>query len=304
MAPDSFDPYHEWLGIPPQEQPPNLYRLLGITLFEENAKVIEHAADRQMAHVRRFQATYPSEASEILNHLAKARVTLLTDRKLEYDKTLQQPENLASDEIRIEGKIWYVCFGSEVRGPCTADELQELVRQGQVAYDTLIRKGHGGRWVVAKNVQGLFDIPVIASPPPVSQQEKVPQQEDMTTPVNSRDLPQDRNAAAEFDLTGEFLDDLYAESPPGVTTIAEPDLGGEFLDDLYAESPPGVTTIAEPDLEGEFLDDLYAESLPGVTSLPPVRRKTLFRFEFWHWVAAIATTVWPIRKSYTNRPRS
>ncbi len=27
--PDSFDPYHRWLGISPKDQPPNRYRLLG-----------------------------------------------------------------------------------------------------------------------------------------------------------------------------------------------------------------------------------------------------------------------------------
>ena len=26
----NFDPYYKWLGIPPEEQPPNHYRLLGI----------------------------------------------------------------------------------------------------------------------------------------------------------------------------------------------------------------------------------------------------------------------------------
>ena len=37
--PESFDPYHRWLGIPPREQPPNHYRLLGIDLFEADADV-------------------------------------------------------------------------------------------------------------------------------------------------------------------------------------------------------------------------------------------------------------------------
>lgn len=32
--PENFDPYHKWLGIPPEEQPPHYYRLLGIKLFE------------------------------------------------------------------------------------------------------------------------------------------------------------------------------------------------------------------------------------------------------------------------------
>lgn len=30
--PDRFDPYHQWLGIPPKDQPPNHYRLLGVSL--------------------------------------------------------------------------------------------------------------------------------------------------------------------------------------------------------------------------------------------------------------------------------
>ena len=43
--PGAFDPYHEWLGIPPEEQPPNHYRLLGIPLFEPDPQVIRHAVE-------------------------------------------------------------------------------------------------------------------------------------------------------------------------------------------------------------------------------------------------------------------
>ena len=42
----AFDPYYIWLGIPPEEQPPHHYRLLGVTLFEENFEVIEGAVNR------------------------------------------------------------------------------------------------------------------------------------------------------------------------------------------------------------------------------------------------------------------
>ena len=34
-----FDPYHKWLGIPPDQQPAHHYRLLGIGLFESDADV-------------------------------------------------------------------------------------------------------------------------------------------------------------------------------------------------------------------------------------------------------------------------
>ena len=45
---ETRDPYHAWLGIPPKDQPPNHYRLLGLELFEENRDVIAVATDRTM----------------------------------------------------------------------------------------------------------------------------------------------------------------------------------------------------------------------------------------------------------------
>ena len=42
---ERFDPYHRWLAIPPKDQPPNHYRLLGVELFEADPDVIENAAD-------------------------------------------------------------------------------------------------------------------------------------------------------------------------------------------------------------------------------------------------------------------
>lgn len=48
-----FDPYHRWLLIPPSEQPPNHYRLLGLQAFESSVEVIENVAARQSTHVRR-----------------------------------------------------------------------------------------------------------------------------------------------------------------------------------------------------------------------------------------------------------
>ncbi len=87
----SFDGYHVWLGIPPSEQPPNHYRLLGIAVFESDLDVIDHAADRQMAHVRTFQAGKNGAVSQqILNQLAAARICLLNaGKKSAYDEELR-----------------------------------------------------------------------------------------------------------------------------------------------------------------------------------------------------------------------
>lgn len=88
---DTFNGYHVWLGIPANEQPPNHYRLLGIALFETDLDVIDHAADRQMAHVRTFQSgRHQSLSQQILNELAAARLCLLNaEKKTAYDESLR-----------------------------------------------------------------------------------------------------------------------------------------------------------------------------------------------------------------------
>lgn len=87
-----LDPYYQWLGIPPKDQPPHHYRLLGLELFEANPAVIENAADQRMAHVRTFQIGRHAEWSQrILNELATAKICLLnSEKKAAYDYALQQ----------------------------------------------------------------------------------------------------------------------------------------------------------------------------------------------------------------------
>ncbi|MDY0170460.1 MAG: formylglycine-generating enzyme family protein [Thermoguttaceae bacterium] len=97
--PESFDPYHRWLGIPPKHQPPDYYRLLGIEQFESDREVIRDGADRQMAHVRTYQLGECSALSQkILNELAGARACLLnSERKAAYDERLR--EQLAGQAV-------------------------------------------------------------------------------------------------------------------------------------------------------------------------------------------------------------
>ncbi|MBI3838656.1 MAG: hypothetical protein HY288_12080 [Planctomycetia bacterium] len=96
----TFNGYHVWLGIPPNEQPPNHYRLLGIAAFEVDLDVIEHAADRQMAHVRTFQSgQHRALSQQILNELAGARLCLLNPEK----KTLYDQELRAKIDEAVKG---------------------------------------------------------------------------------------------------------------------------------------------------------------------------------------------------------
>lgn len=89
---EEFDPYYIWLGIPPHEQPPHHYRLLGLQLFESDPHVIQNAADRQMVHVKaQAHGRYGAYSQAILNHLSAARICLLNpDTRQAYDATLRQ----------------------------------------------------------------------------------------------------------------------------------------------------------------------------------------------------------------------
>lgn len=87
---EKFNPYHQWLGIPPKDQPTNYYRLLGVEIYESSSDVIASAADRQMKHIRSFQtgqrATY---AQQLLTEISAAKVTLLNPaKKSAYDAFL------------------------------------------------------------------------------------------------------------------------------------------------------------------------------------------------------------------------
>jgi len=91
---EAFDPYHKWLGIPPAEQPPNRYRLLGIELFEDDPDVIENAADQRMAHLRSFSTgKNAAVAQRLLNDLAAAKVALLDPaEKAAYDEKIRSKQ--------------------------------------------------------------------------------------------------------------------------------------------------------------------------------------------------------------------
>jgi hypothetical protein len=85
-----YDPYHKWLGIPPHEQPPTHYRLLGIAAFTSDPDVIEHAAEKRIALLRSVPAGPDfKDAQRLLSAIAAARHCLLAPKhKHEYDRWL------------------------------------------------------------------------------------------------------------------------------------------------------------------------------------------------------------------------
>jgi hypothetical protein len=91
---EHFDPYYTWLGIPPEEQPPDHYRLLGIRRFENNAEAIANAVEQKTTHLRSHLGGPRAPAAEgLLKELSQARECLLNpDRKGAYDRELRQKD--------------------------------------------------------------------------------------------------------------------------------------------------------------------------------------------------------------------
>ncbi|HUT92094.1 MAG TPA: hypothetical protein VMY37_21550 [Thermoguttaceae bacterium] len=92
---DPFDPYWQWLAIPPAEQPPHHYRILGLRLFETDRPMVARAARARIEHVRScHDGSHPEAAERVLAHLAAARDTLLSpELKAQYDNLLVQRES-------------------------------------------------------------------------------------------------------------------------------------------------------------------------------------------------------------------
>ena len=88
---EMFDPYWEWLEIPPEDQPPNFYRLLGLNDFEDDLAAIDAAAKQTTAYLHPMAAGPNRESvQKLLSEVAKARRTLLgSEAKQAYDQSLQ-----------------------------------------------------------------------------------------------------------------------------------------------------------------------------------------------------------------------
>jgi hypothetical protein len=92
-----FDPLHKWLGIPPHEQPPNHYRLLGLATFESDPDVIDAAADKQLTFLHDLtNGEYAEEAEQLSNQVSAARLCLLNKQKKQAydDSLLHRPERM------------------------------------------------------------------------------------------------------------------------------------------------------------------------------------------------------------------
>ncbi len=252
---EDFDPYYHWLGIPPQEQPPNHYRLLSLQLYEPNEEVIQHAVDRLMAHIRTFQAGQRAgESQKLLNEISRARICLLNSaKKADYDSELRKSLSVAPPPARAPAAA------PPARTPETAVLRSNTTPPPKtVQVDARPRKvSRAGPWwwvglttvLACAVVAGILISPVLF-PNRDEKKARVAKKKDQTEIVETdlgKSSPPDEEAH-------EQKDDENSTDSPGTAPVIPADKPAEPPDDV----PPStsVTTTrpnaVEPDLVFEL----------------------------------------------------
>jgi formylglycine-generating enzyme required for sulfatase activity/Leucine-rich repeat (LRR) protein len=134
QPPTPFDPYYKWLGIPPEEQPPNHYRLLGVRLFEEDRDVIQAAAERQTVFLRNVAlGKHSMESQQLLNEIQRAKLCLLIpEEKTAYDARLRQELAAKAAAAPAAGEKAGAALGAGLPTPPTERSPAPSAREGEV----------------------------------------------------------------------------------------------------------------------------------------------------------------------------
>jgi hypothetical protein len=130
---NDFDPYYKWLGIPPRDQPPNHYRLLGIELFESDREVIDAAANRVMGYLKDLAVGDDAQYSQkLLNEVARARLCLLNrQKKFEHDAELRAKTGPDDRHGSVSPSAYKAEATSEPAGPPPAESAKPVAVQIQ-----------------------------------------------------------------------------------------------------------------------------------------------------------------------------
>lgn len=165
----NFDPYYKWLGIPPDEQPPNHYRLLGLRLFESDPDVIDAATEQRASYLQHCATgAHVEESQKILNEVAAARICLLNgEKKQAYDATLRASPKLSK-------QISAVILGTDPAAPggvSSLDDASTVAPIGPVAVPrrasralanagpAQFRQPAGPKWTVADAYRRFIEAP-------------------------------------------------------------------------------------------------------------------------------------------------
>ncbi|HET6884277.1 MAG TPA: formylglycine-generating enzyme family protein [Pirellulales bacterium] len=103
---DTFDPYHDWLGIAAGARPPDHYTLLGLPQGEANYETIRRATAQRTGQVMKYRlGQRGAVAGRLLGELAGALACLSdASRKAKYDAQFMRQTVASADETVADGE--------------------------------------------------------------------------------------------------------------------------------------------------------------------------------------------------------
>lgn len=104
---EEFDPYLEWLDIPPMIRPLNHYLILGLKVFENDKATIIARSDERLVRLKKFQTGPRGELSQALcDQVAQAKAVLISaEKKANYDQQLRatlDQADLRAEQSQVE----------------------------------------------------------------------------------------------------------------------------------------------------------------------------------------------------------
>ena len=102
-----LDVYQAWLDIPPSEQPPNHYRLIGLRSIVDDQAAISAAADRTQQQLQQYlQGEHTAACQALIAQVHTARTCLLDPAaKAQYDARLRGGGSNAEQPIASAPQI-------------------------------------------------------------------------------------------------------------------------------------------------------------------------------------------------------
>ncbi len=94
-----------WLGLPKAVWPPDAWALLGLPHGDHDLPTIEKSVQDRMAKLRCYQLSFPEEATEGMNRLADAFVTLTEAASKKAPPPVQAPEAKPAPEMSKDTSV-------------------------------------------------------------------------------------------------------------------------------------------------------------------------------------------------------
>ncbi len=277
---ESFDPYHKWLAIPPEDQPPSHYRLLAIESGEQDEEVISNAAEQRISHLRILEmGEQGGVASQLIKEIQLARDCLLgAETRAVYEE--QSARESSEPSVEFDEELPREALVESLDKKASANTTASKIR-AKKASDKKAKKisliGHIVAPIVGLAIGGVI-LYVIKSMPtekedPTQIGFEIGSMRDADSAQQGSidsDADSEQQEAESPDNSGASLPNIHqsvADALPDEAEQAELNQQNEALEtsvagDLEAE---GVT-LTEPDSLNETVVNDHAEVSPSAAS--------------------------------------